>query len=401
MNAERLGREAAESTEFVCFRQEIDTIKLMKWSAQIPESNRFPNEPTCPSLRGVSAKIRFNKAAAAGIVLAKVGNPSREEPLQTSKTVCRIEEKDRELLTSLFLKPFRSLMGYCFHHHSALEQNEMYACAREIFEAEDGLFERGCDVAKRLYAKSNHPNIKSGDLCIALVKGIIVDGQQTEGLCILKSESVEPFLSISERGGDLKLATQEGINPDKIDKGCLVLNHLPDRGYHVLTFDRSSGESRFWVRDFLGLKPIPDDAYLTNQYAEMAVSFAKEQPVGVAEKTAKAKEAVEFFDKRERFSLQEFEEEVLRKDPEMVKKFKQRKERLEEEQGQKLGDSFGISPKGVTRAKKQVGGVMKLDTGVELRLLPHFEEEAMEKGYDEERKMEFVKVYYHSDLAQQ
>ena len=44
---------------------------------------------------------------------------------------------------------------------------------------------------------------------------------------------------------------------------------------------------------------------------------------------------------------------------------------------------------------------MKLDTGVELRLLPHFQKEAMEKGYDEERKMEFVKIYFHSDLAQQ
>lgn len=346
-------------------------------------------------------KIRFNKAAAAGIVLAKVGNPQRDEPLQTSKTVCRIDAGDREVLTALFLKPFRSLTGQCFHHHSALEQNEMYACAKEIFNEEDGLLDRGCDVAKRLYAKSTHPNIKSGDLCIALVKDIIVDGQRTEGLCILKSESVEPFLSISARGGDLQLSTQEGINPDKIDKGCLVLNHLEESGYHVLTFDRSSGESRFWVRDFLGLKPIPDDAYMTNQYAEMAVSFAKDQPLGVAEKTARAKEAVDFFDKRERFSLQEFEEEILRKDPEVVKQFKAHKERVEHEQGQKLGDSFDISKKDVSKARRRVGGVMKLDTGVELRLLPHFQKEAMEKGYDKERKMEFVKVYFNSDLAQQ
>ncbi|MCK5806756.1 MAG: nucleoid-associated protein, partial [Lentisphaeria bacterium] len=289
----------------------------------------------------------------------------------------------------------------CFHHHSALDQNEMYACAREIFGSEDGLLERGCDVAKRLYAKSNHPNIKSGDLCITLIKDIIVDGERTEGLCILKSESVEPFLSISARGGDLQLSTREGINPDKIDKGCLVLNHREEGGYHVLTFDRSSGESRFWVRDFLGLKPIPDEAYMTNQYAEMAVAFAKDQPVGVAEQTAKAKEAVEFFDQRERFSLQEFEEEVLRKDPEMVRKFKEHKERTEQEQGQKLDDSFGISQKDVSKAKRRVGGVMKLDTGVELRLLPHFQKEAMEKGYDEDRKMEFVKIYFNSDLEQQ
>lgn len=346
-------------------------------------------------------KIRFHKAGATEIVLAKVGNPLREEPLQTSKEVCRIGDKDRDLLTKIFVKPFKSLMGQCFHHHSALEQNEMYACSKEIFASREGLLARGCDVAKRLYAKSNHPNIKSGDLCITLIKDVIVDGQRTEALCILKSESVEPFLSITAKGGDLRLSTEEGINPDKIDKGCLILNHLPDRGYHVLTFDRSGGESRFWVRDFLGLKPIADDDYLTNRYADMAVSFAKEQPVGVEERTAQAKEAVEFFDKRERFSLQEFEEEVLRKDPEMVRKFKEHKERVEEEQGQKLGDSFDISKKHVDKAKKQVGGVMKLDTGVELRLQPHFQKEMMEKGQDAEKGMAYVKIYYNSDLAQQ
>jgi hypothetical protein len=358
-----------------------------------------PEHPS--SLRRVSVQIRFHKAAAAGIVLAKVGNPLRDEPLQTSKEVCRIEDKDRDLLTKIFVKPFKSLMGHCFHHHSAMEQNEMYACAKEIFGSEDGLLERGCDVAKRLYAKSRHPNIKSGDLCITLIKNVIVDGQRTEAMCILKSESVEPFLSITARNGDLQLSTEEGIHPDKIDKGCLILNHLPDRGYHVLTFDRSGGESRFWVRDFLGLKPIADDAYMTNRYAEMAVSFAKEQPLGVEEKTAKAKEAVEFFDKRERFSLQEFEEEVLRKDPEMVRKFKEHKRRMEEEQGLKLGDSFEIAKSHVNKARKQVGGVMKLDTGVELRLQPHFQSDMMEKGHDAGKGMAFVKVYYNSDLAQQ
>lgn len=349
----------------------------------------------------MSVKIRFHKAAATGIVLAKVGNPLRDEPLQTSKEVCRIGEKDRVLLTKMFVKPFKSLMGQCFHHHSALDQNEMYAAAKEIFTSDDGLLERGCDVARRLYAKSRHPNIKSGDLCITLVKDVIVDGQRTGALCILKSESVEPFLSITAKNGDLQLSTEEGINPDKIDKGCLILDHLPDRGYHVLTFDRSGGESRFWVRDFLGLKPIADDAYMTNRYADMAVSFAKQQPVGVEEQTAQAKEAVEFFDRRERFSLQEFEEEVLRKDPEMVRKFKEHKKKLEEEQGQKLGDSFEIEKSHVNKAKRQVGGVMKLDTGVELRLQPHFQKDMMEKGHDAEKGMAFVKVYYNSDLAQQ
>jgi hypothetical protein len=349
----------------------------------------------------VAVKIRFNKAEADGIVLAKVGNPQRDEALQTSREVSRIADGDRSLLTSMFLKPFKSLAGYRFHHHSDLEQNEVHACSKAIFSSPDELLERGCEIAKRLYAKSNHPNIKSGDLCITLMRKIIVDGQATDGLCILKSESVEPFLSITSSNGDLKISTEKGINPEKIDKGCLILNHQAEQGFHVLTFDRSGGESRFWVREFLGVQPISDDSYLTGQYAEMAVAFMEDENEGeeVVQRTAAKKRAVDYFDKREKFSLQEFEEEVLRKDPKMVAKFREQKERVEAEKGQSLDDEFGISKKEVNRARRRVGGLMRLDTGVELRLLPQFQDGVLEKGYDEERGMAYVKVYYNSDLA--
>jgi hypothetical protein len=357
----------------------------------------------------VSVKISFKKAAVAGVVLAKVGNPTREEPLETSKEVCQAEEKDRPFLTELLLKSFRSFDGFRFAHHSSVEQNEVYGCCKAVFSSESELLERGCDLAKRLYAKSSHPNIKSGDLCIALIEGIVVDGQATKGLCVLKSESVESFLSIRSEGGDLKITTEQGINPDKIDKGCLVLDAYAEGGYYVLTFDRAGAVSRFWVRDFLGVQPITDDAFLTSSYTDLAVEFMqkeKERAEGgaeggveaVAEAATAARNAVGYFDGREHFSLQEFEEEVLRKDPEMVAKFKEQKERYEEENGQKLGDRFEISQKNVEKAKKRVGGIMKLDTGVEIRLLPTFQESSFEKGFDEERKMDFVKVYFHTDF---
>ena len=221
----------------------------------------------------VSVKISFKKAAVAGVVLAKVGNPTREEPLETSKEVCQAEEKDRPFLTELLLKSFRSFDGFRFAHHSSVEQNEVYGCCKAVFSSESELLERGCDLAKRLYAKSSHPNIKSGDLCIALIEGIVVDGQATKGLCVLKSESVESFLSIRSEGGDLKITTEQGINPEKIDKGCLILDHCAGKGYYVLTFDRAGSESRFWVRDFLGVVPIADPTLMTKKVAEMAMAL--------------------------------------------------------------------------------------------------------------------------------
>ncbi len=362
----------------------------------------------------MSAKIRFTSATATGLVLAKVGHPQRDEPLQTSKEVFKIEEKDQEALSAIFLKPFKNLTAHRFSHHASLDQHEMNSYAAAIFSAESGLLEKGCEIAKRLYAKSNHPNIKSGDLCISLIRDIDIDGQLTQGLCILKSESVVPFLSISTRDGDLELHTEQGINPEKIDKGCLILNHLATKGYYVLTFDRTGSDSRFWVRDFLGVVPITDSPFLTNKYANMAVAFLeKEKKDSPKKSTAEedappwdtanaARDAISYFEEKEKFSLHEFEEQVL-KTPEAKAKFAEHRSKIEEEQGHRLDDSFDISKKDVTKAKNKIKSVMKLDTGAEIRLKPALAakpEAVLEHGFDEGRKMKFIKIYFNEDLSE-
>ena len=351
----------------------------------------------------MSVKIRFNSAAATGIVLAKVGNPQRDEPLQTSREVFKVSEEDREALTALFLKPFKNLLAHRFHHHSSLDQHEINNCATAIFASPNGLLEKGCDIAKRLYSKSNHPNIKSGDLCIALIDDIEVNNEMAQALCILKSESVVPFLSISTEDGDLRLSTEQGINPEKIDKGCLILDFWSKKGYYVLTFDRSGAESRFWVKEFLGLQAVPDSAFLTNTYADMAVSFVeKSQPADDDsppwDVCTAAQDAITFFDEREHFDLQEFEEKVL-KTPDAVARFAEHRSRVEEEQGQPLESSFEISAKDLKKAKKRIGAVLKLDTGVEIHVKSTFATaNVIERGFDDDKGMKFIKVYYNEDL---
>lgn len=393
--------------------KEWDGLWPEKFIFRIPKSAGIPNVPP-----RMSAKIRFTSAAATSLVLAKVGHPQRDEPLQTSKQVFTVPEEDREMLTAIFLKPFKSLAGHRFNHHSSLDQHEMNVCAKAIFASAEGLLEKGCDIAKRLYSKSNHPNIKSGDLCISLINDIEVNGELVQGICILKSESVVPFLSISTRDGDLQLQTEQGINPEKIDKGCLILNHHENKGYYVLTFDRSGSDSRFWVRDFLGVVPVTDSPFLTKNFTEMAVSFLKKD-----EKTknnnadeveeeeggdtppwdthAAAREALTFFEEKEKFSMQEFEEKVLRT-PEAVAKFKEHRAKVEEEKGHKFEDSFEISKKDVSKVKKKISSVVKLDTGVEIHLKPTLADKpdsVLERGFDDDKGMKFIKVYFNKDLS--
>ncbi|MBL9116140.1 MAG: nucleoid-associated protein [Verrucomicrobiaceae bacterium] len=348
----------------------------------------------------MSVKIRFSSATISRLVLAKVGNPQREEPLQTSKEVFRVKEEDQPTLTALFLKPFKNLMPHRFHHHSSLDQHEMNGVAKAVFDAPSKLLPKGIEIAQRLYAKSNHPNIKSGDLCIALVDEIEADGELIQGLCILKAESMAPFLSITANDGDLELHTEQGINPERIDKGCLILNLFAQKGFYALTFDRSGADSKFWVREFLGLQAVPDSAFLTNTYANLVTDYLAHEakPEEAPEETfVAARDALAFFDGREHFDLQEFEEKVLRT-PEAIATFAEHKARLEEEHGLPLDTSFEISPKHVNKAVKKLSAVVKLDTGVEIHFKNPSDSPAnpvVERGYDDKRKMNFIKVFFN------
>ncbi len=356
----------------------------------------------------MSVKLRLNTATATKAVLAKIGNPQRQEPLQTSKELFEIAEQEQEPLTAIFLKPFKNVIGHRFTHHASLDQHEISNCAKAIFADEDMLLTKGVEIAQRLYAKSNHPNIKAGDLCIALLKEIHIEGELVNGLCILKSDSVTPFLTITTRNGDLRLATEHGINPDKIDKGCLILDFWQEKGHYVLTFDRGGGDTRFWVREFLGVEAVPDAAFLTNAYAKMAVSFLEEQKSAAAaaeddtppwETANAANAALDYFEDREKFELNEFEQEVL-KDPETIAQFGEHRARMEEEQGQPLDTSFEISKKDLTKAKKRIAAVLKLDTGVEIHIKPGVgaADPQLERGYDDQKGMKYVKVFYNKDV---
>ncbi|MDA8959941.1 enolase [Akkermansiaceae bacterium] len=43
----------------------------------------------------VTLKLDFENTTISGLVLAKVGNPSRNESLQTSKQLFKVEEEDQ------------------------------------------------------------------------------------------------------------------------------------------------------------------------------------------------------------------------------------------------------------------------------------------------------------------
>jgi len=353
----------------------------------------------------MSLSARFENAQLRSMSLAKVGNPLREEALQTSKQLCRFVPGDAELLTHCFLKSFRRLELHQFVHHSSLEQNELYSYVANIFEDNDQLVEQGGLIAKHLYAKSRHPNIKSGDLCIALIDGIgVADNDDVQAVSIIKSESKVPFLQISEQDGDLVLRTQQGIYPDKIDKGCLIINHGKENGFWVYLFDKGGGDTHFWNRDFVAAQPVQNEDYLTRRYSELCVAFAEKglaEDHGQEERAAVAANSISYLNDKEDFDLAEFKKETFADEPEMVEKFDTFKEEYEESSGTPLEESFKVSKPEAEKAKKKLKSRLRLDTGAEISFSSGFLDSAhlfMERGRDADKDMQFVKIYFHEEV---
>ena len=345
--------------------------------------------------------VSFSEAGLSTLSLAKIGNPLRGEPLLTSKNLCHFADEEADLLTTCFLKSFKSLEQHRLDGDRGPDSNPMFEYASAVFEKPEELLGAGTEIAKHLYAKSHHPNIKSGDLCISLIEGIIVGGEAVQGLCIIKSESKVPFLQISEQEGDLTLTTQEGIYPDKIDKGCLIVNHKRDEGYLVYLFDKS-GSTQFWARDFAGAVPVRDEDYLTKRFGELCVDFAhKGMPAETKEERRMevANKALTYLNDSEEFKIDEFEQAL--EEPELIEKFSAYKEHFEDETGAELQDEFTVSKAEAKKAKSKLKGKVKLDSGAELRFSSAFidqSENLLERGFDEGKGMKFVKIYFGEEL---
>lgn len=348
--------------------------------------------------------IHFREARLSAMTLARVGNPLRSESLRTSRALCRFEDSEAELLTHCFLKCFRALELHQLHHHTDLKKNELFGDASAIFDDNEKLLERGAAIARHLHSKSNHPNIKSGDLCIALIDGIAAGGESVQALSIVKSETTVPFLQISERDGDLRLTTEQGIYPEKIDKGCLIVNHDRAHGFSIYLFDKSgSGGTHFWNRDFVGALPVKSDDYLTKHYSKLCVAFAEK---GLPEETMQeerlevATKAIAYLEEAEEFDLGDFEQKTLAT-PERIEQFEAFKNEYEEEGGHALEDKFTVSKKEAKKARARLKSSLKLDVGVDIRFSSGFisqSEKFLERGFDEERGMEFVKLWYYSEV---
>lgn len=348
--------------------------------------------------------INLYSTHIASLSLHRVGNKSRNEGYFLSSETFKIEDELMPLLKEFFLKPFREKEENYFHfsHEADLEFHEMYQFVSSIFNNPGDIHKLSKRITAHLYNQSEHPHIKSGEVFIAYLENVQLDNEKMDAIGIFKSELKTDFLQFKEEGYQLHAILKQGINLNKLDKGCLVFNTQKEDGFKVLSVDSNRYDTRYWLENFLGIEALADENFYTKKYLKFCQDFAKDVVLPAEDKKEEVmfmNRAVNHFAKNDNFEESAFLHEVI-DNPDLIPEFRHYK--AERAPKYKIEDltSFPIANNAVAEARKRIKNIIQLDTNIQIKLdfiNPESAEKFVEKGWDEERQMYYYLVYFNKE----
>lgn len=333
-----------------------------------------------------------------------VGNKHHEEELTLSTAPLDLSNEDlTELLKNYFLghftqPDFQSFTG----PEGELSQNPLYAFAQKIFAGEGDFHEQSREVAQHLFECSDHPNVKSGELFVVLLRDIVVEDELTDAIGIFKSEVKRPFLQLQSEGGELSLNFDHGISTEKLDKGCLVLNLSSSTGYKLCVVDKTSKgeEARYWKDRFLQVRPCADNYHFTEDVLKVTKKFVtskamqEEYDVEKADQLGFLNSSVKYFKDKDTFNEQEYASEVFQNE-EISEGFQQFRQAYQEANDLPAAEEFDISEPAVKKQSRYLRSVLKLDKNFHVYV--HGDRQLIEKGYDDVKGKSFYKIYFDEE----
>ena len=326
------------------------------------------------------------------------GNKSLEEGLILSDNIFTVSITNdlNHILSSYFLTPFTSEEFYQFHHESDLALNEVYTYVSKIFDDQDQLYEQSVNLAKHLYEQSTHPKIKGGEFYTVYFKDCILDGETLDAVGLFKSENKDTFLKVLQENGNFNLQSEKGINIKKLDKGCLIFNKEQENGYVVAVVDNvgKGVEARYWLEDFLHVRLRKNEYTNTQNFMTLAKNFVtqelpKEGKFSKTDQIDILNKSLDFFKDKDEFDIDGFTNEVM-SEPETIEKFRQYKQRYEDETGISIDDNFPVSEAARKKQQRAFKRVIQLDK--KIKIVIDGNSQNIEQGTD--KKGKFYKLYY-------
>lgn len=337
-----------------------------------------------------------------GVIVHKVGNPTRGEELRLSENALTLnDEIVSKLLIKYFLGSFNENEQYHFTHISDLALNEVYTYITGIFDNPSSFEAQSALLAHFLYTKSTHVKVKEGEFYVAHFDEVPFGGEYVQAIGLFKSENKDTFLKVFPHGQSLEVIHEEGININKLDKGCLIFKKEREEGYVVCIVDitNKQQDTQYWIKDFLQVEPYADSYHHTNNYLSMCKNFiTKEYPekfeVAKSDQIDLLNRSMEYFKEKESFSLQEFTQEVMHHE-EVIDSFMEYKNNYESAKNVNIEDDFAIHVSAVKQQAKGFKTVLKLDKNFHVYI--HGRRDLIEKGIDEMSGKKYYKLLFDEE----
>ncbi len=347
--------------------------------------------------------LDFTSASIKKLIIHAVGNKLKEEEIILSQECVDIEDSSLStLLGKYFFQCFKDNGLYNFGHITDLRFNEVYQYIKSIFIDFNTFETHSKNIAKQLYEASTHPNIKKGELCVAFIKGVSLNEIQYDAVGIFKSENKDSFLRINRLNGDkngFAVTWERGIDTNKLDKGCIILNNQMEKGYKILLIDSgSSTDTKYWVEDFLGIQKN-NNFNKTKMLVEACKEFTKKDFLEEkTDKVAMLNNVVEYFKSNSNIELDEFTSHVAKQSnrSEELKEFIN--DYAEKKECQNINNFF-VDKSALKNIRRSIKNFIKLDTDFEIKIngSSGTSNNYLEKGYDSDKQMYFYKIYFNEE----
>ncbi len=347
--------------------------------------------------------LNTKRAFIEKLTLQKVGSKLREEINVLTHQEQQLTEEEEKALKGLFLSSIRASQELQkFGHHIGLEYNTVYDLCSKYFEGKQEFVPFSNAILHHLYENSNHQQIKTGELFVVEFQDLEFGDIITTGIGIFKIEKKLEYLNFNHRTDGVDFIIEKGVKLQKIDKGCLILNTEKDNGFRVFSVDNNSYDAAYWKQSFLGLEEVLNDSYQTKHYINLIKDFSSnliEENDSYAQKDFLNQTIRVFNDNL--FITKEIIEEELLEPFEVKEKFDEYKENYKLANQVELEESFTISPATLKKEKKKIKSEILLDTRIQIKIdVDEIDtvKDNVERGYDDEKKMHFYKVYFNEEL---
>ena len=350
----------------------------------------------------IDSMFDYSNSNVEKVSVHQVGNKNNGDylvlsnsPLDTSNSTLK------EMLQRYFLASFTTDELYHFtFSNDDFKLNPLYVFADTIFDNKDVFHENSINIAKHLFEVSLHPQIKAGDLFVAYITDVTVDGETIDAIGIFKSENRHAFLKLDRNGMDFSLVNDEGINIEKLDKGCLIFNTAKDSGYRIAVIDKlnKTSEAQYWKDQFLILRTVSNEFQHTKNFLNITKNFITQQlpedfQMSKTDQIDLLNRSVNYFKTHEHFEKEDFEKEVFFHE-ETIQSFRKYDENYRQNHEVELADNFIISNQAVKKQAKIFKSILKLDKNFHIYI--HGNNDLIEQGTEPDGR-KYYKIYYREE----